>query len=305
MTGLGSSCGACKFLRRRCASDCIFAPYFSHEQASTHFSAVHKVFGASNVSKLLLHLPVERRGDAAITISYEALARMRDPVYGCVAHIFALQQQVANLQEDIEVLENHIANHMIDFSTNNHGEIISQSMPSNIHDHHHHLPCNNHHHHHHPPCNNNQSYYSPPPPPPTAATTTTTTNNQSYYSPPPPPPPPPAMTTTTDDVMMDTIYYQQQQEASTSSSSSSSGLLVNNCMNLSQALDSQIWPSLQVQGWQEDHHHHHHHHQNSTGAAFESSLNHLLGLLEGDDQDILSYYPWLDIANGTNNIATI
>ena len=94
MTGLGSSCGACKYLRRRCASDCIFTPYFSHEQASTHFSAVHKVFGASNVSKLLLHLPVERRGDAAITISYEALARMRDPVYGCVAHIFALQQQV-------------------------------------------------------------------------------------------------------------------------------------------------------------------------------------------------------------------
>ncbi|KAK1571628.1 hypothetical protein Q3G72_020484 [Acer saccharum] len=292
MTGLGSSCGACKFLRRRCASDCIFAPYFSHEQASTHFSAVHKVFGASNVSKLLLHLPVERRGDAAITISYEALARMRDPVYGCVAHIFALQQQVANLQEDIEFLENHITNNMIGFS-NNHGGIISQSMPSNIHDHDHHLPCNN-----------NQSYYSPPPPP-APATTTSAANNQSYYSPPPPPPPPPATTTTTDDVMMDTIYYQQQQEASSSSSSSSSssGLLVNNCMNLSQALDSQIWPSsLQVQGWQEDHRHHH---QNSTEAAFESSLNHLIGLLEGDDQEILSCYPWLDISNGTNNIATI
>ncbi|KAK0592541.1 hypothetical protein LWI29_021048 [Acer saccharum] len=168
MTGLGSSCGACKFLRRRCASDCIFAPYFSHEQASTHFSAVHKVFGASNVSKLLLHLPVERRGDAAITISYEALARMRDPVYGCVAHIFALQQQVANLQEDIEFLENHIANNMIGFS-NNHGGIISQSMPSNIHDHDDHLPCNN-----------NQSYYSPPPPP-APATTTSAANIQSYY----------------------------------------------------------------------------------------------------------------------------
>ncbi|KAK2637346.1 hypothetical protein Ddye_032138 [Dipteronia dyeriana] len=287
MTGLGSSCGACKFLRRRCASDCIFAPYFSHEQASTHFSAVHKVFGASNVSKLLLHLPVESRGDAAITISYEALARMRDPVYGCVAHIFALQQQVANLQEDIEFLENHIANHMIGFSTNNYGGIISHSMPSNIPDHHH-LPCNN----------NNQSYYSPPPPP----TTTTTTNSQSYYSPPPPPPPPPATTTTIDDVLMDTIYYQQQEASPSSSSSSSSGLPVNNCMNLSQALDCQIWQSsLQVEGWQEDHHHH----QNSTEAAFESSLNHLLGLLEGDDQDILSYYPWLDIVNGTNNIATI
>lgn len=110
MTGLGSSCGACKFLRRKCTSDCVFAPYFCYDQASTHFAAVHKVFGASNVSKLLLHLPVHTRSDAAITISYEALARMRDPIYGCVAHIFALQEQVANLQEEIEILGTQMAN---------------------------------------------------------------------------------------------------------------------------------------------------------------------------------------------------
>ncbi|ESR48876.1 LOB domain-containing protein 33 [Citrus sinensis] len=113
MTGLGSSCGACKFLRRRCTNDCIFAPYFCYDQAAAHFAAVHKVFGASNVSKLLLHLPVHNRSDAAITISYEALARMHDPIYGCVAHIFALQQQVANLQEEIEMLENHMANNLV------------------------------------------------------------------------------------------------------------------------------------------------------------------------------------------------
>ena len=94
MTGFGSSCGACKFLRRKCSSECVFAPYFCYDEAASHFAAVHKVFGASNVSKLLLHLPVHNRSDAATTISYEALARMRDPIYGCVAHIFALQQQV-------------------------------------------------------------------------------------------------------------------------------------------------------------------------------------------------------------------
>lgn len=95
MTGVSSSCGACKFLRRRCTEECIFAPYFSYEQAANHFAAVHKVFGASNVSKLLSHLPEFSRSDAAITISYEALARMEDPIYGCIAHIFALQQQVS------------------------------------------------------------------------------------------------------------------------------------------------------------------------------------------------------------------
>lgn len=87
-------CGACKFLRRKCVPGCIFAPYFDSEQGAAHFAAVHKVFGASNVSKLLLHIPVHKRLDAVVTICYEAQARLRDPVYGCVAHIFALQQQV-------------------------------------------------------------------------------------------------------------------------------------------------------------------------------------------------------------------
>ncbi|XP_027337539.1 LOB domain-containing protein 33-like [Abrus precatorius] len=110
MTGFGSSCGACKFLRRKCTRDCVFAPYFSYDQAATSFAAVHKVFGASNVSRLLLHLPMQNRSDAAITISFEALARMQDPIYGCVAHIYALQQQVASLQEEIGILGNLMEN---------------------------------------------------------------------------------------------------------------------------------------------------------------------------------------------------
>ena len=93
-SGSGSPCGACKFLRRKCADDCVFAPYFCSEQGPARFAAIHKVFGASNVSKLLLHVPAADRCEAVVTIAYEAQARIRDPVYGCVAHIFALQQQV-------------------------------------------------------------------------------------------------------------------------------------------------------------------------------------------------------------------
>ncbi|CAN1270626.1 LOB domain-containing protein 16 [Linum perenne] len=92
--GAGTPCGACKFLRRKCAADCIFAPYFCSDQGPARFAAIHKVFGASNVSKLLLHVPVADRCDAVVTIAYEAQARLRDPVYGCVANVFALQHQV-------------------------------------------------------------------------------------------------------------------------------------------------------------------------------------------------------------------
>ncbi|KAM1048516.1 hypothetical protein EV1_027418 [Malus domestica] len=103
--GGGGPCGACKFLRRKCIKGCIFAPYFDAEQGTAHFAAVHKVFGASNASKLLLRIPPHKRLDAVVTLSYEALARVRDPVYGCVSHIFTLQQQVVNLQAELAYVQ--------------------------------------------------------------------------------------------------------------------------------------------------------------------------------------------------------
>ncbi|KAE9465730.1 hypothetical protein C3L33_02341, partial [Rhododendron williamsianum] len=103
-------CGACKFLRRKCMSGCIFAPHFGTDQGSARFAAVHKVFGASNVSKLLLHIPVSRRSDAVVTISYEAQARLSDPVYGCVSTILALQQQVASLQAELSMVHTQLLN---------------------------------------------------------------------------------------------------------------------------------------------------------------------------------------------------
>lgn len=46
-------CAACKLLRRRCAQECPFSPYFSPHEPQK-FASVHKVFGASNVSKMLM-----------------------------------------------------------------------------------------------------------------------------------------------------------------------------------------------------------------------------------------------------------
>ncbi|CAK9150023.1 unnamed protein product [Ilex paraguariensis] len=117
MTSSGSPCGACKFLRRKCMRGCVFAPYFCHEQGATHFAAIHKVFGASNVSKLLAHLPVSDRCEAAITISYEAQARLQDPIYGCVSHIFALQQQVVTLQAQLNSLKEQAAQSLLNASS--------------------------------------------------------------------------------------------------------------------------------------------------------------------------------------------
>ncbi|KAL3618069.1 putative elongator complex protein 1 [Castilleja foliolosa] len=96
-----SPCAACKFLRRKCTSSCVFAPYFPPEEPRK-FANVHKVFGASNVSKLLNELPDHHRDDAVNSLAYEAEARVRDPVYGCVGAISFLQRQVDRLQNELE-----------------------------------------------------------------------------------------------------------------------------------------------------------------------------------------------------------
>ncbi|XP_057784665.1 LOB domain-containing protein 12-like [Salvia miltiorrhiza] len=105
--GGSSPCASCKLLRRRCAKDCIFAPYFPSDDP-LKFAIVHKVFGASNVSKMLQELPEQQRGDAVNSLVYEANARGRDPVYGCVGTISYLQNQVSQLQMQLAVAQAEI-----------------------------------------------------------------------------------------------------------------------------------------------------------------------------------------------------
>ncbi|KAG9445070.1 hypothetical protein H6P81_016410 [Aristolochia fimbriata] len=105
--GGSSPCASCKLLRRRCAKDCIFAPYFPSDDPHK-FAIVHKVFGASNVSKMLQELPIHQRADAVSSLVYEANARVRDPVYGCVGAISYLQNQVSQLQMQLAVAQAEI-----------------------------------------------------------------------------------------------------------------------------------------------------------------------------------------------------
>ncbi|KAK8675133.1 hypothetical protein V6N13_033203 [Hibiscus sabdariffa] len=102
-----SPCASCKLLRRRCAKDCVFAPYFPSDDPHK-FAIVHKVFGASNVSKMLQELPVPQRADAVSSLVYEANARVRDPVYGCVGAISVLQNKVSELQMQLAVAQTEI-----------------------------------------------------------------------------------------------------------------------------------------------------------------------------------------------------
>ncbi|PAN17009.1 hypothetical protein PAHAL_3G101400 [Panicum hallii] len=95
-----SPCAACKILRRRCVDRCVLAPYFPPTEPHK-FATAHRVFGASNIIKLLQELPEEHRADAVSSMVYEASARIRDPVYGCAGAICQLQKQVNDLKAQL------------------------------------------------------------------------------------------------------------------------------------------------------------------------------------------------------------
>ncbi|KAL2337245.1 hypothetical protein Fmac_011691 [Flemingia macrophylla] len=94
-------CAACKFLRRKCQAECVFAAYFPPDQPQK-FVNVHRIFGASNVSKLLNELHPHQREDAVNSLAYEAEMRLRDPINGCVGVISLLHQQLRQLQIDLQ-----------------------------------------------------------------------------------------------------------------------------------------------------------------------------------------------------------
>ncbi|KAL2613798.1 hypothetical protein R1flu_025490 [Riccia fluitans] len=94
-------------LRKGLGGECPFSPYFSPHEPQK-FACVHKIFGASNVSKMLMEVPESQRADAASSLVYEANARIRDPVYGCMGAISALQQQAQALQAELDAVRQEI-----------------------------------------------------------------------------------------------------------------------------------------------------------------------------------------------------
>lgn len=123
-----SPCAACKLLRRKCQPECVFAPYFPPDQPQK-FANVHKVFGASNVTKLLNELQPSQREDAVNSLAYEAEMRLRDPVYGCVGVISFLQHRLRQLQMDLSCAKSELSK----YQNLGHAGLIAAA-----HHHHHH-----------------------------------------------------------------------------------------------------------------------------------------------------------------------
>ncbi|XP_042002228.1 LOB domain-containing protein 27-like isoform X2 [Salvia splendens] len=100
--GTTPACAACKYQRRKCSPACPLAPYFPANQPKM-FQNVHRLFGVSNVTKILEKLTNKLdKDDAMRSIIYESDMRERFPVAGCCGVLAHLQQQLIAATKELE-----------------------------------------------------------------------------------------------------------------------------------------------------------------------------------------------------------
>ncbi|XP_006367708.1 LOB domain-containing protein 27-like [Solanum tuberosum] len=100
--GTSQACAACKYQRRRC-HDCPLAPYFPADQPKM-FQNAHRLFGVSNILKILKQLDPSQKKVAMKSIIYQANARDKHPVYGCVAEIQNLLFNIQLYEEELQAV---------------------------------------------------------------------------------------------------------------------------------------------------------------------------------------------------------
>ncbi|XP_009588931.1 LOB domain-containing protein 27-like [Nicotiana tomentosiformis] len=106
--GTSQACAACKYQRRRCTSDCPLAPYFPADQPKM-FQNAHRLFGVSNILKILKQLDPSQKKVAMKSIIYQANARDKHPVYGCVAEIQNLVFHIQLYEEELQAVHAQLA----------------------------------------------------------------------------------------------------------------------------------------------------------------------------------------------------
>lgn len=106
--GTSQACAACKYQRRRCTADCPLAPYFPADQPKM-FQNAHKLFGVSNILKILRQLDPSQKLIAMKSIIYQANIRDKYPVHGCLGIIQQLWYQIQLAEEELQAVHAQLA----------------------------------------------------------------------------------------------------------------------------------------------------------------------------------------------------
>ncbi|KAM7276359.1 hypothetical protein ACFE04_018225 [Oxalis oulophora] len=105
--GTSQACASCKYQRRKCTPECPLAPYFPPDQPKM-FQNAHKLFGVSNILKILKDLDVSLHGEAMKSIILQANIRDRYPVHGCWGLYQELLYQLWMVEEELNLVLAHL-----------------------------------------------------------------------------------------------------------------------------------------------------------------------------------------------------
>jgi len=98
------ACAACKYQRRKCSRDCPLAPYFPADKPKM-FSNAHRLFGVSNIQRILKEIKDDDKKDAAMrSIIFESDIRAKSPVHGCLGVIMDYGGMLKQSMEEL----NHV-----------------------------------------------------------------------------------------------------------------------------------------------------------------------------------------------------
>ncbi|KAF2316005.1 hypothetical protein P3X46_023312 [Hevea brasiliensis] len=105
--GTSQACAACKYRRRKCSSKCPLAPYFLPDQPKL-FQNAHKLFGVSNILKILKNLEPRQKEEAMRSIIYQSNIRDKFPVHGCWGIICQLHYQIRQAEEELHAVHSQL-----------------------------------------------------------------------------------------------------------------------------------------------------------------------------------------------------
>ncbi|XP_020095977.1 LOB domain-containing protein 4-like [Ananas comosus] len=123
------ACAACKHQRRKCTADCPLALYFPADQPK-QFQNAHRLFGVSNILRILKDLDPVQKSEAMKSILYEANVREYLPDIGCAGLIVDLQVKICQLRAEIERINSQIAMYQSDQHQYYHSSTHLQLAPS-------------------------------------------------------------------------------------------------------------------------------------------------------------------------------
>ncbi|KAE9616904.1 hypothetical protein Lal_00034569 [Lupinus albus] len=104
------ACAACKHQRKKCNEKCVLAPYFPSSRTA-EFDAVHKVFGVSNITKLIKNVEVEDQRMVVDSLIWEACCRQRDPIQGAYGEFTKIYYQYKKVFNELQIFKGQ--NHQI------------------------------------------------------------------------------------------------------------------------------------------------------------------------------------------------